>query len=394
MAAEANDVLAALTAAFPRSAHAQSVKGSILSLFGKSAEAMRCWRQSLVLDPDFAPGYRQIAGKLTEDGEYAEAVELLQQAMELDQTMPGLANQLADALMYCGKMQEALAVMEQGKRSGTAVAGTHYLLGQILLQLRRYEEARTHLLRAIEENPEDTDAYYVLANVCARLGDRKQAANWRQRFQSLKQAETKRGVVDMRNREDRGRVRGYLADAYLEAGKVYQYHGELAQAEHHWLKAAAYEPADIESRTALARLYRDRNDQLKLVKVLQQLVSIEPDNAGHLVELGRSLLQLGQLDRAEGALTRACELAEDRPDAYSALALFYVQTGRNAARTIPLAQQAVDLQPSAEHYFVLGVAHQSQGDYSAAVNAVRQAVAIEPGNTGYRQAYEQLLQSR
>jgi len=51
-------------------------------------------------------------------------------------------------------------------------------------------------------------------------------------------------------------MRRLVAAWYCEAGRVYLREGDLREAEAHWLRAAATNPADTESRRALADLYQ------------------------------------------------------------------------------------------------------------------------------------------
>ena len=393
MAAEANEVLDRVVAEFPKSASAFSVRGHVASLFGNSAEAMEHWRHSLELDPRFVQAHCQIGDMLMEEGDYNEATRFFRSALDLDPTLPGLSNQLADALMHDGQMHEARSVLELSIDKGTASTGTSFLLGQIALQLREFDEARRQLSKAVDEEPENNSIYYRLALAYAGLGHHAKAAEWRNKFQSLRAARVAEGRQEMRQRDDGARVRNYLAITYREVGKVYHLHGDLEEAESHWLAAAALAPEDTESRTALSMIYRQANDGVKLVKVLRQLRAINPDEPGYYLELGRLLVDLGHFEAAERDLTRFCELAPDRPEGYGSLAYLHVHADRNDGQAAPLARKAVQLEPNAENYFLLGLACQAEGNLREALSAVRQAVELEPGNTGYRQAYEALQQS-
>ena len=386
MAAETTRVLDQLTTKYSRSPHAHSVKGHILSLFGRSAEARECWQRSLELDPRFAQAHRQIGGTQMENGEYAEAVESLQAAIAIDSSAPGLANQLADALMHAGQPAEALRVLTEGIRQGPPVARTHYLLGQIQLQLNDYEAAHRHLLQAIEEDPQDTAAYYALTQASARLGNREEAQQWREQLKSIKEVVDAQGVIDMRAREDRSRVRGYMATAYLEAGKVYQLFGDAASAEDHWLMAAAYLPNNVESRTALARLYLPRQQLAKLVKVERQLAEIDPANPQYALDLGNALFKAANYSQAEEQFQRCIQLAGSWDAGYRALTLLYVETGDPRAGT--MAQQAISLAPTAENHFLAALAWQAAGDTARAVQAINHAISLDPSNHAYHQALE------
>ena len=63
-------------------------------------------------------------------------------------------------------------------------------------------------------------------------------------------------------------------------------------------------------------------------------------------------------------------------------------SGRKLSEAKKLAAKAVELEPLAKNYFLLGSICRRVGDRAAARAAIEQAVALEPGNPQYRQAYE------
>lgn len=394
MASEAMTVLAELETALPNSADAQSVKGHILSLFGRSQEAMECWQRALELDPRYAPAHRQIGDQLLQDGQYEEAVRHLRQAMELDNSVVGAPNQLARALMHAGQMEESLAVLQRGLDDGTAAEGAHSLLGQVSLLLNRFEEAKKYLQRAIAESPEDTKAYIGLARAAARLGDRSEAVRWQEKYRELKAADDARGVEQMRSRDDVSRVRQYLAVTYREAGNVYLTNQELKLAERHWLAAAARAPNDVNSRSMLEQLYRESNQLSKRVHVLRQLAALEPVSPGYVLELGHAWFAVGRVASAEEAFQEYCRLVPADAAGYSALALLRVQSNRGDDQAVQLAEKAVALNETASTQFILGVARQSTGDQPGALAALQRATELDPQNPTYRAAYDGVRDSR
>ncbi len=55
------------------------------------------------------------------------------------------------------------------------------------------------------------------------------------------------------------------------------------------------------------------------------------------------------------------------------------------------AQIAIDKEPLAENYYILGYAHAASGDRPAAIAALTQALRLKPDNQAYIKAYESLL---
>jgi Flp pilus assembly protein TadD len=70
-----------------------------------------------------------------------------------------------------------------------------------------------------------------------------------------------------------------------------------------------------------------------------------------------------------------------------------MQTDRlSEARTA--AQRAVDLEPTASNYSVLGAVCARTGDSDAALAAIETAMNMEPNNAKYTQLYEQIQRNR
>jgi Flp pilus assembly protein TadD len=102
---------------------------------------------------------------------------------------------------------------------------------------------------------------------------------------------------------------------------------------------------------------------------------------------------LNLFDDAEKAYKKVIEVAPKRSDGYRALARLYLQLNRNLSEAKTLASKAIELEPTAMHYFILAAACDKNGDRTGAIAAIGQAIEMEPGNMQYRRT-QQLIQEK
>jgi len=100
--------------------------------------------------------------------------------------------------------------------------------------------------------------------------------------------------------------------------------------------------------------------------------------------------RLKQFEEAETAFNTMIQLTPNTSDGYRELAGLYVKTGKKIRQARQLAQRAVDLQPSAANYYVLGWVCNSGGDKATALTAAKRALTMEPGNTNYQRLHQSI----
>ena len=61
-----------------------------------------------------------------------------------------------------------------------------------------------------------------------------------------------------------------------------------------------------------------------------------------------------------------------------------LKTGKRLKETLSLAQKAVQLKGSADHYYTLSKAHDVNGNGQAALSAIEKAIRLDPDNPKYR----------
>jgi tetratricopeptide (TPR) repeat protein len=132
------------------------------------------------------------------------------------------------------------------------------------------------------------------------------------------------------------------------------------------------------------------NRPAEAVRQFQRISEIEPSNIYSYLNIGRISTKLNKLDDAETSYKRVIAIAPRQAVGHRELSRLYLMTNTKLIKARGLAQKAVNLEPSAESFFVLGWALHINGDRSGASKAIQKAIALEPNNPKYRKIYERI----
>lgn len=360
---------------------------------GNVESAIRYWEEGIRLPPaavrlhDRAEALANLAEALKVKEDFPQAEARLRESLRLNPRRGETRFRLAQLLYERDRWEECLAMLDEGRLgSGKALA----LRGQACQRLGRLEEARHHFEATVKLDPSSAETLYGLSVTCARLGDNKAAAEYRQRFAALKSEQQAAGRGLRAQFNPLRTTRQSLALTHTTIGWVYSDHGELAKAEAVWRRAAEVDPANTACRFHLLMLYQRAGRNREALQACEEMIRAEPTNAFHRIGLGNLYTRLGQTADAGAAFQKAFELAPRRPETCFALAQFYLRTNRELAEAVKLAQQAVELAPAAPHYYMLSRAQARAGDRSAALAAIARACELEPANREY-QAWQSAL---
>jgi tetratricopeptide (TPR) repeat protein len=291
-----------------------------------------------------------------------------------------------------GRFPEALAILEAENRSKPNNPGILVLLGQVYLKVRDYKKAKAVFERARALDPEIPGASFGLATAYARLGDQakaKQIAVDVDKEQAKNVEQEKR--LGSKPADSLKAAREDLALVYTAAGKVYFGQGDARQAEQCWRRAAEIAPYALDSWLMLAWAFERQGRKEDALGVLTDLTKAFPKSPDVYLHLGDRAAAFQRFEVAERAYRDAIRVAPRVAMGYTALARFYLQTGRNMAETTSLARQAVDLEPRAPNYFLLASAFLAHGDRASALVAIDRAVALDPDNADFRKFREMIL---
>jgi tetratricopeptide (TPR) repeat protein len=228
--------------------------------------------------------------------------------------LPGSHNLLAQALLGLGRPQEAVAALEEQLRSSPQrsrnawLERDYFVAGRAYQQLTLFAQAKESYQRAIEIQPNYTEAYYGLATVCARLGEANHAKQYMETFKTIK-AQGRADHLDRRSRDsDEGWLRRVLAQTHSDAGQIYRGRGRPREAEEHWWKAAILDPENLACRKELATLYAESGRNHEALELCKQLSRMDPRNALCHFNMGVLYARMNQIGLALVELRQAVEL--------------------------------------------------------------------------------------
>jgi tetratricopeptide (TPR) repeat protein len=373
---------------FPNSGEASVLMGDLHRWLGSSTKAVEFWQKGLELSPKRADVYHRLGTVALERGDFEQAISLWQKALDVNPQMPGVRNNIARALMGLGRHDEAIKELQEDIRVSPQSAKSHFLLGNAFLQQQDYDSAKMCYERTLELRPDHREAYYGLSRTCARLKQPDKAKEYGDIFVKLRAEALADRKYGHSPSDDLARTCKDSAELSMRAATLYQDKGEIRRAEELLKQAAAVDPNSAAPHKKLAVIYRMTNRIPAALAQCERIRQLEPnDPACHLL-IATLALQLKHVDRAETALRHFIALCPSQSVGYRELAYLYIRVGRKLSEARKLAGQAVDLEPTAENYFMLGRACQITGDKQAALAAVRKAVELAPNNREYRRMYD------
>jgi len=304
-------VLDGLVKDFPDSADPLGLMGDVYVELGKTAEAMKCWEKCAQLQPQRADSYVRMVSTAVDRGEYDRAVAIAQNALKIDARMPGIHRHLGRALTGLAKPHESLAAFEKAVEVSPGLALNHHLLGQAYQQLEQYEQAKLSFIRALRIKPDYTEACYGIVSACTRLGQKDEAAKYREKFKEMK-ARDWQALPDKRDyvlhHKFAVRSRQRASKTHTNAGIVYYEHGRRQSAEEHWQRAAQLDPTNTGCREELMTLYQQDGRNEEAFQMCKQLLQLAPKNPQYHMCAGTLLARMNRNEEALQAVGHAIEL--------------------------------------------------------------------------------------
>lgn len=390
---EAVDIASQVAKAYPNDALAYALLGSAYYNTGNSDEATKHLRKCLELNPAQAEAYEILARADYEKGELDESIRLCQEALKHGPPNPDVLNRLGRAFMDLGRTEEAIQSLQQAVGLPRPASESLYLLGQAHMQSGNYTQAKLSFRQAISLVPDHTQALFGLYTACMRLGQTEEAQRYRGQFQKLEGID-RRSLTERSAQEDTltglPLVRETVARTLFGAAQIYRAHSEFEKAAELLYKSARLDTESPVYRAALESHYAQRKALAEGIRVFEQLVKEQPQNGLNYFFLGRLHTRVDQFDAAEMAYRKVQELAPAWPEGYRALCELYLRADRKPNEARALARKVIEMEPTGAGYYLLATVCVRNNDRAGASEAMKQAVALSPGETKYQQLLKQL----
>lgn len=374
---------------FPNSDDAYVLMGDLSSRHGDSTEAIKLWEKALAINPNRFDVYRNMGQLARQREEFEKAVAFGRKALELQPNAPGVRSNIARALMDSGQYSEAIAELEEEIKLAPRSPTAYFQLAEVYLQQKEYDKAKKYYEETIQLEPKHSHAYHGLMTVHVRLKQRTKAKEYQGMFKKLRAKQTRAYMGRQWNTfSDLASLRASVVRTYLDAEQLYRHSGNISKAEELLKRACELEPDNTRCLERLGALYYTTRRIARALECFEQIVRIDPNNPMAHLNAGQAASRLKMFEKAERAFRQTITLAPSNPAGHRELARFYLRNNTNAIQAYVLAKKAIALEKNAETYFLLGWAADMNGDRARALQAMEQAIKLEPQNQQYRNIYE------
>jgi tetratricopeptide (TPR) repeat protein len=347
----------AIIQANPKAIGAFYLKGLALEGLWAREEAIKAFREMLKIDPASIPAQLKVAQVSFDSGDTKTAI---QYAGQVIRTRPILGARvlLARALIRDGKVAQAendLLALAKAVPTSSDVQST---LGSLYLRKRDAPRARQAFNRALELQPDSTDA--VAGLTALDVGEKKPAV-------ALARLERQLAA-----RPDDVTLLSLAANTYFILKRS-------QDAENAFTKIIAVDQNNLPAYRELALLYVSQRRLDEAKKNFEDLARRSDRPAGPLTMIGMILMMQNNLQEARKQFSAALGADPNMPIAANNLAWLYAEGGDNLDSALKLAQTAkVGLPNSADVSDTLGWIYYKKGLASLAIASLQEATRQNP----------------
>ncbi len=163
-------------------------------------------KHAIALDPKSYQAHLLLGNTLLKLNDTDKAITEYHESIELSPNQPRTYYQLALALQTKQDQDEAEAQLTKALAIDAHYAPARLEIGRILLNQSHTVDAVAQLNMAIQDNPTEEQAYFLLARAYAQLGDKDKSAAMAKRLKEIRNANWRNPSATIGNQSDSGQT--------------------------------------------------------------------------------------------------------------------------------------------------------------------------------------------
>lgn len=330
------------------------------------------FREAIKYRPNYAEAHNLLGAGLTHQSDFDAAIAELQIAIKLKPYLPDAHFNLAIALQRKDQLEKArteyeAAIAAKGNYPEASVA-----LGKLYVELGKPVDAERALREALKENPDLSDAHYVLARVLRSAGKTSEA-----------DIEI-RIAKDLAQRPANAIESAQLSNQALQAAG----NGSMKEAENGLRRAILLKPDYGIAHYNLALILADKKDFPGALHELTNAISLMSAEGRPWLEVARILDLAGQINDAMVAVSMAAHLSPSDPAIRKEAAELQKRetSGTIHAQTVPLLvpPKPGDFRDTPEQHIQFAKISISRNDAPGATGQLLRALSLRPNDAATR----------
>ncbi len=364
----------------PHTAEAYKLWGNVLQRLGYKSEALGCYARALEIQPDLAEVYANLGSFHAEQEEWQQAIAYYEKAVALNPNLAGAYRNLAKIWEELGDSDRALRCFCQAINLNpkTLTAAEYFSFADELYQQSKLQEASIFYIHGVNADPDCETGYIKLVKILEEIGQWQEAVVYYRQLIALQKARQNNNVSRQL------RLANKPISNLLAKSKKKEVRSEKKLPPS--LVPPSLPPKKPNLLPESNQTPTTGSKSLKKNPQLPSEIAAQPESAKSWNNLGSLYAQKQQWQKAISCYQKALELDVNFSYTYHNLAKVYSQIGKQEQATAYL-YRALTLNPngvSAEDTFKLGRVLLSQGNQSAALSCLRQALKLKPD---YADAY-------
>jgi putative PEP-CTERM system TPR-repeat lipoprotein len=295
--------------------------------------------------------------RLSEEGNFRGAVVLYKNALERDVNYIDARVGLAEAYLSSGNFDRAEKEFQKVLLQNPSQTDLLLKLATIYIQKKQPEKALLELDKYHADNKESVESLVLYGRAHGASGDIASAENLFKKALQLDPASV---------------------DPRLNLAKVFLQKKDFAQAKKYLQEVISIDDKEIEAYYLLANIETSQGNREAALAAYQNIIQVDAKQLQAFYMSGILQMDLGDLDAANATVDKILTNFPDRPEGSRLNGLLLYRQGKYEEAKVSL-ETSLKTQQHLLSYFFLGLSYYGLENYELALNQFQKALDLNPG---------------